>query len=537
MKSFRAITTLLLLLLAVSAISAQADFPYTLRLTPYPITDLDGIHSFAHAQHGGHWLLLGGRRDGLHARQPFNAFPLAHNNTTIQVVEPATKTVWTADVAALPTSIREQMQATNMQYFQDGDQLIVVGGYAFSPSANDHITFPYLTVVDIPGLVDAIKAGQPINDYFQQITNDAMAVTGGVLGKIGDTYYLVGGHRFDGRYNPMGHATYVQTYTDAIRTFTLDTDGAAPVIGDYTTISDPVHLHRRDYNLLPQVYPDGSLGYTMFSGVFQINQDLPFLYPIDVTAEGYQPVTDFNQYLANYHSAHVPLYDAGQNAMHNLFFGGISQYYYVDGVLIQDNNVPFVKTISRVSRSADGTLLEAVLPLEMPGYLGASAEFLMNETLSVTPNGIIELAEVAADSFVIGYVVGGLDSPDRNPFSVNNTGVTSAATTVFQVSLVKNASTPTTAVAGGYHGFTFTASPNPSRGGLVKITAQLPEAGTLDIFLMDTLGRIVLNRQEQTLTDGKTRLSLPVDNPTAGLHTITMVLNGRYVASSKIIFE
>jgi hypothetical protein len=29
--------------------------------------------------------------------------------------------------------------------------------------------------------------------------------------------------------------------------------------------------------------------------------------------------------------------------MHNLFFGGISQYYYNNGTLIQDDTVPFVK--------------------------------------------------------------------------------------------------------------------------------------------------------------------------------------------------
>lgn len=537
MTTFQKLCLAWVLSIAAWTLSAQADFPYTVQTNPYPIADLDGIHSFAHAQHDGYWLLVGGRRDGLHARQPFNAFPQLHNNTTLQVVSPATRTVWTADLDALPTSIREQMQATNMQYFQAGEQLIIVGGYAFSPSANDHITFPYLTVVDVPGLVGAIQNEESIAPFFRQVMDENMAVTGGALGKIGNTYYLVGGHRFDGRYNPMGHATFVQTYTDAIRTFTLDTTGEQPVIGSLAVISDPVHLHRRDYNLLPQVFPDGTEGYTAFSGVFQINQDLPFLYPIDITADGYEAVTNFNQYLANYHSAHVPLYNSAQNAMHNLFFGGISQYYYVDGVLIQDNNVPFVKTISRVSRHADGTLSEVALPIEMPGYLGASAEFLVNETLPATASGIIDLAQVAGDTIVVGYIVGGLDSPERNPFSFNNTGVTSAATTVFQVALIRATTTAATAVKNSYHDFTFTASPNPNRGDALRITAQLPEAGTLDIYMADTLGRIVLNKQEQTLTGGKTRLTLPVEGVAAGWHTVTMVLNGRYVASSKIIFE
>ncbi|MBK8981834.1 MAG: hypothetical protein IPM38_05800 [Ignavibacteria bacterium] len=46
-------------------------------------------------------------------------------------------------------------------------------------------------------------------------------MTGGQMGKIGNTFYLIGGQRFDGRYNPMGHRTYKQTYTDGIRKFEI----------------------------------------------------------------------------------------------------------------------------------------------------------------------------------------------------------------------------------------------------------------------------------------------------------------------------
>jgi hypothetical protein len=40
-------------------------------------------------------------------------------------------------------------------------------------------------------------------------------------------------------------------------------------ISNYQTVTDAVHLHRRDYNLLPQVFPNGELGYTISSGVFK----------------------------------------------------------------------------------------------------------------------------------------------------------------------------------------------------------------------------------------------------------------------------
>ena len=46
------------------------------------------------------------------------------------------------------------------------------------------------------------------------------------------------------------------------------------------------------------------------------------------------------------------------------FFGGIAQYYDSLGILVQDNNVPFVKTIARVTRDASGTMAEYKLPIE-----------------------------------------------------------------------------------------------------------------------------------------------------------------------------
>ena len=148
----------------------------------------------------------------------------------------------------------------------------------------------------------------------------------------------------------MGHPTFTQTYTDQIQKFTIDNSGNQLSYDNYTSISDPVHLRRRDYNLIPQIFPDGTEGYTISSGVFQATVDLPFLYPVDINANGYMPITNFNQYLSNYHSATACLYDDASNQMHAIFFGGMSQYYYQDGELIQDDQVPFVKTISRLTR-------------------------------------------------------------------------------------------------------------------------------------------------------------------------------------------
>ena len=53
-----------------------------------------------------------------------------------------------------------------MEYIQVGNYLLLVGGYGYSATINNHTTFQNLTLVDIKGLASAIKTGDPINSYF-----------------------------------------------------------------------------------------------------------------------------------------------------------------------------------------------------------------------------------------------------------------------------------------------------------------------------------------------------------------------------------
>lgn len=301
-------------------VQGQNTFGYSVSLEPVAIPNLPGIHSYAFAQHEGKWLIIGGRRDGIHARQPFASFLQTANNTEIMVIDVNERRFWRTSVNNLSGRLAEQMQSANMNFYQDGDTLYLTGGYGFSATANDHITFPHLTSVRVSGLINAVVSGNNnIAPFFKQITDDVFAVTGGQMGKIGRFYYLVGGHRFDGRYNPMNNPTFTQAYTNQIRKFTLNNSGTQLSYANYSAVTDPIYLRRRDFNLLPQIFPDRSAGYTISAGVFQINADLPFLYPVDITERAYTPVTSFSQYLSHYHSAKTCLYDSTANEMHTLF--------------------------------------------------------------------------------------------------------------------------------------------------------------------------------------------------------------------------
>lgn len=517
-------------------VRSQSDFPYDIVLTPITIANLPGLHSYAFAQNNGKWLIIGGRKDGIHARQPFNAFPNSNNNTEIYVVDVANQQFWSASLNNLPTEIKEQLQSTNMNFYQDENTLYIAGGYAFSATANDHITFNKLTAIDVPNLIHAIIEGTSITTFFKQISEDNFAITGGQLGKIGNEFYLVGGHRFDGRYNPMNNPTFTQTYSNQIRKFTIDNSGTSISISNYTTITDPVHLRRRDYNLLPQVFPNGELGYTISSGVFQANTDLPFLYPVDIKSSGYFPQTQFNQYLSNYHSGKACLYDFTNNKMHNLFFGGISQYNYVNNNLVADNTVPFVKTISRTTRSGDGTLNEYKFPVEMPNLKGSGAEFIPNHNLPHYTNEVIKLHEISQNEFVIGHLYGGIQSTIPNAFSTNQTSLTQADASIYEVKLVYNP-TLNIQVVDGKNPFQVTIYPNPTENNKIHMNFHLPYLAKVSFYVTSVEGKILEEGSIENVIEGTNKMFFELENHNPGIIFMTLIFDNKFYATQKIILK
>ncbi|MGM0478103.1 MAG: hypothetical protein ACQERC_02685 [Bacteroidota bacterium] len=522
------------LLLAIGAnVAAQDSFQYHVELEPVTIPNMPGIHSYAKAQHNGKWLIIGGRRDGLHARQPFNAFPENQNNTEIFVVDIASEQYWSTSIDVLPTTLEEQMQSTNMNFAQRGDTLYFTGGYGYSATQQSHITHPFLTTIDVPNLMDAVINGNDISPYFKQVEDAIFAVTGGHLDALGDTLYLVGGHRFDGAYNPMGNNTYTQSYVNGIRKFTVDNSGSQPTFGNYSEIIDPVHLRRRDYNLVPQIFPDGSEGFMISSGVFQQNANLPFLYPVDIDKNGYYPNTSFNQYLSNYHSPRLALHHADSNEMHALFFGGMSQYYYENGSLIEDTDVPFVKTISRVTRYSDGTMVEYQNPTEMPGLKGASAEFFTNPDLPQNDHEVIHLEQIVNDTIVAGYIVGGITSPTLNPFSNNNTGVTEADPTIYRVKLIYDESLQLDQID-GKNPYDFNVFPNPANDN-ISLDFNLDNPAQVDYFITNVAGEIVAKGKIEKTNAGENSHSINLNDIAAQPLTVTLIIDHRYYLTKQII--
>lgn len=427
-----------LFIYSISNLGYSQNPPFEISLEPLNIAGLGGIQSYAFAQNNGKWLIIGGRLDGLHRRQPFAAFDLAGHNNQIIVIDPVSQQKWNAPLTSLPLPIQEQLSSTNMEFYQEGEYLYCIGGYGYSAIESDHTTFAQITAIKVPDLIDAVINNTGFANFFRQKTDLKFQVTGGRLKKIDDVFYLMGGQKFIGKYNPIGpqHGPgFIQEYSNSIRKFKIDDDGINLNINHLPSFTDSVNLHRRDYNAEAQILPNGQQGLTMFSGVFQSTVDLPFLNSVTIDSSTYTVNNNFQQHYNHYHCPVIPLYSESLNEMHSVFFGGLAQFYDSAGALVQDIRVPFVKTIARVTRDANGNMMEYKLSQTMPSLLGTGAEFIPNLSLAHFNNEVFKLDSLGTDSVLVGYIYGGISSTQANIFLINTGSQSDASSQIFKVYL------------------------------------------------------------------------------------------------------
>ena len=486
-------TALLLMLIFLTYEKSESSEQFDIYLEAITIEGLPGVQSYAFGQFEDYWVIIGGRLDGLHRRQPFLSFSYDGNNKEIIVIDIKNKVFYTSDLNKLETNISEQLSSTNLQFFQSENFLYLTGGYGFSPNAGNHITYPALIAVDVEGLINAVISKSNIQPFFRRYEDDFFAVTGGYLQKLDDIYYLIGGHNFTGRYNPMNGSSFVQKYTDQIRKFTINDDGQNLNIQQIEVITHSNTFHRRDYNVVPQIMPDGSYAMTAFSGVFRQEADIPYLSSVDINSDSYRVVDNFAQYLNHYHCAHVPIYDESENMMHTIFFGGIAQYFYKDDILTQDDNVPFVNTIGRVTRYSNGTMREFKFLNDMPGLLGASAEFITSQNVSVYPNHVIKMDSLESDSTLIGYIFGGIRSTEPNIFFNDDGTKSNANANIYAVYLIKqnpnSISIYNEQSAGSLKMQLF---PMPGNGE-INLAITLEKSEQIKLYIRDLTGRLMVS--------------------------------------------
>ncbi len=405
----------------------------------------------------GEWLIIGGRNVGLHSfgpGVPTSNFPAKTFNPDLFVVDPRTGQSWSFDTNKLPPELGDPLRTTNSQPYYDPatDRWYLIGGYGYATKTGELKTFNTLTTFVVSDLVAAIKDPDPnpdrVANLIKQSTDDRFIVTGGGLEKLGDRFYLVFGHNFQGQYVGFGGGPFSQTYTEAVRIFTLDDKTLKILAYGEVTSSDQIEhpFHRRDLNIIPVIDPaTGAARITAFGGVFPPGKLAGYPNPVVIDDNSSAvPVTSFRQKMNLYDCATIPMYDSKSRTMYVTFFGGISAHYVNPHAVVvnHDDGLPWINHIATVAHGPGDqpAYHEYLAPQPIPGrrYLGAEARFLADPALvqngQIDGRGILKLEMFPDGSRShVGYIYGGIEAPGPQPGSTQSTNV------VFDVYLSRQA--------------------------------------------------------------------------------------------------
>lgn len=269
------------------------------------------------------------------------------------------------------------------------------------------------------------------------------------------------GQVFDGLYSVQPAATgglFQQSYTEQIAIFNITETPTLDLIScdtfpNFGALKPPQFdgykfpdflqiqpYHRRDLNVLPAISPDGKPRIGVYGGVFRPGSFEGYVEPIYIDGikeypndiQGAQwpyttffPGTDhsFQQLLNQYKCAALPVYSTANNQMTTIFFGGISNYRYdaTNNQLLKDpikiapngrpivDGVPFAQEVTSIVVRKDGSSVGYVLPISMPGFLGAGADLLIDPSIPQTQGGVIQFDQITEPK-TIGYIYGGIQA-------------------------------------------------------------------------------------------------------------------------------
>jgi hypothetical protein len=392
--------------------------------------ELPALQSSAIAIYKGLWILIGGRKAGVHSmdNDPPSFNTLA-NNDTIWVINVAEKKKAGIKV---PAQYWNLLSATNPMYTQDDQFLYMAGGYTVSDSTKkrNNWTSDRFIQISLPDLVNYVLSGgqnPSLEQVFTKVIQSPyVKLSGGEMAMADSNFYLIGGQTYDTTYEQGVNGKY----SNAIRKFRLAYSANGWTLTDTASLIDSVNLHRRDFNMADIILDDGNLGEVIYGGVFTPD-DMAYRNPVYITglAEGKPAIrvdTIMKQVANLYTGAKINAFLGGSTIRFNhiTLLGGISllQYDTLNHKLTNPpvgQELPFSNLIS--SYITDGRTQSAEMvqlppyPM-MPGYLGTNAVFLPDPSLTIPGFPFnIDLNKVFSGSqrkkVLVGYLFGGIDSP------------------------------------------------------------------------------------------------------------------------------
>ncbi|MBI4946772.1 MAG: T9SS type A sorting domain-containing protein [Bacteroidetes bacterium] len=505
-KSFSCLVGFILFSFNISLAQFGNNPPFKVETEAIANTNTIGLHSFAFAQSGSKWLFIGGRTNGLHGFTLGTGFQVQDANNQMVVIDTTTWQTWYTSLNVLPLNIADPLRSTNMEYYQDGNYLYMIGGYGYDSIQAKNITFSTLTAIHIDSTINAVISGKTINAFIRQITDSRIQVCGGEMEKVANKFYLFFGHNYNGDY-PDLNAT--QEYINQIKTFTIADDGTNLSISNYSAITDSVEFHRRDLTVAPIVNPDESFSIAAYAGVFKPNFK-PFTHPIYVDSSSVFIDTAYNQVMSLYTCARVPMYDSATQNMYTVFLGGVSTNYYDETTqqLLYSAKIPFTDDVTVLTKYANGTTQETLLPFQLPALIGKNAKFIFNQSVSHYSNHVIKLHALSQRTHV-GYFFGGIRaSQPNNGVSVANDSIYRIFITPKAINSIKNIETLNPSLR---------IFPNPAKTN-ITISFHLSNFEHVQLTIYDVIGKKIKTPLDKDMNEGDYSISIDASDLTSNLY-------------------
>lgn len=388
----------LYLMVCLCVITASAQVNFKIAVEPASVYGLPSLHSYAHAQWDGKWLILGG--------QTSEDWEFSHANLEIYVVDPATNQLWTMPSEYLQGVVQsvEQLTSCFAQFYQEDDYLYMLGGYGYSPEIEGYYAFPYLSIINVKAVIQQIIESDYASaaTYFQQVEDERFSVMDGLLTKIEDTFYLIGGIEFYGFFDEENPA-YEKMPRQEVISFQIRKNRE----GLYEMLTIGSLDYRNEFleiftTPVPQIFGEESVGFSILS-----NEEVDgeaFVNWMDVFQIGYASSWQRDNKLAHYHSTIIPIYDRKARTMHTLFLNGCTEYLCEEEDL--RIGLETVDSMLVFSKSEWGNTLnkESITPYYNNG---TDAQFILNKTIPHYNNGVIKYHKLPEGKTEIGYIYGG----------------------------------------------------------------------------------------------------------------------------------
>jgi hypothetical protein len=203
--------------------------------------------------------------------------------------------------------------------------------------------------------------------------------------------------------------------------------------------------------------------------------------------------------------------------MHTVFFGGMSLYTLdtVSMSLVQDTLIPFVNTISKITRDSTGGLIEIKLPENMPALKGTNAIFIPDISVPLIDGRILDLNAITGNVRV-GYITGGIHSDAPNVASIDPVSMSRPNSEVYEVYINK--------ILNDVFEFTvineinnLSVYPNPASS-ILNVNFSLNETKSVSVDLYNLKGQLVKNLAADKSLKGQQHFIFSVSDLASGTY-------------------